>query len=84
MNKNSALRRVAAYTQVREWGTHHFPLGLFPTPNWGLNYDPLPYFACTLFQGWLRPYDMEIQSSYKVHLNTISNRELSDPLNTLA
>ena len=41
-----------ASTEVR---THHFPLGLWPTPNWGLNYDPLPYFAYTSFPGWLRP-----------------------------
>ena len=41
-----------ACTRVR---THHFPLGLCPAPNWGLNYDPLPYFAYTSFPGWLRP-----------------------------
>ena len=41
-----------ACTRVR---THHFPLGLCPTPNWGLNYGPLPYFAYTSFPGWLRP-----------------------------
>ena len=41
----------ANFTRVR---THHFPLGLCPTPNWGLNYDPLPYSVYTSFPGWLR------------------------------
>ena len=40
---------------ARTWvRTHHFLLGLCPTPDWDLNYDPLSYFAYTSFPGWLR------------------------------
>ena len=47
--------RVAAYTQILRECVHIiFSLGLCPTPNWGLNYDPLPYSAYTSFPGWLR------------------------------
>ena len=56
-----AIRKLIPY-QARsclyasmQVGTHHFPLGLCPTPNWSLNYDSLPYFAYTSFPGWLRP-----------------------------
>ena len=41
-DRSQARSCLYASTRVRR---HHFPLGLCPTPDWGLNYDPLPYFA---------------------------------------
>ena len=53
---DATLKDTGRYLALPIRKSHHFPLGLCPTLNWGLNYDPLLYFAYTLFQSWLRPW----------------------------